>query len=310
MTSQKHTHHHQHLPVLLEEVLDILQPCKGESFIDFTAGYGGHAREVIQRTRAVQKAVLVDRDQTALDSLSDLQKKGAHLLHKDFAAVAAEIVRVGDTFDMILMDLGVSSPHLDNPERGFSFRFEAPLDMRMDQRQPQMAQHLVNELPEQSLAAILSEYGEEPLARRIARTITAHRPVETTEQLVEIVKKVYRRAGRGHSRTHPATRTFQALRMAVNQEIEQLHEVLPLLPELLSDDGRVAIISFHSLEDRLVKRFFAEEAGAGYEARIQLLTKKPIVASANESVNNPRSRSAKLRAGAKINKQNTTKKGV
>ncbi len=310
MTSQTQKHHpdHSHIPVFLDEVLEVLQPSKGESYIDFTAGYGGHARAVIQKTKAPQEATLVDRDQMALDSLGDLQKQGATLLHQDFATAASELHQAKEQYDMILMDLGVSSPHLDIADRGFSFRLEGPLDMRMDQRQEETAAAMVNTLPEQALASIIREYGEEPKAQRIARAIVNHRPIETTSQLAEIVKKTYRRSGIGYSKSHPATRTFQALRIALNRELEQLQQVLPLLPDLLKDDGRVAIISFHSLEDRLVKRFFQEEQRAGYEARLSLITKKPITGVMN-AVHNPRARSAKLRSGVKL-KTNNSRKGA
>ena len=287
-------------------MVDILKPFKGESYLDLTAGYGGHARAVIEKTHSPEKAVLVDRDQMALDALSDLQKQGAELLHQDFATAVSDLHQNNQRFDMILMDLGVSSPHLDIAERGFSFRLEGPLDMRMDRREERTAKDLVNTMPEQALVSILREYGEEPKARRIARAIVNHRPIDTTVQLADVVKKTYRRSGQGYSKVHPATRTFQALRIALNRELEQLSSTLPLLPEILEEGGRVAVISFHSLEDRLTKRFFAEQAQAGYEATMQVLTKKPI-SGASKEVHLQRSRSAKLRAGVKLKTKNQKK---
>lgn len=296
LVKEAHHHNNSHIPVLLEAVLTQLAPKQGESYLDLTAGYGGHASKVLERTGDPNKVTLVDRDEHAINALQELKNVGARVIHNDFAQAAADLALAGERFDMILIDLGVSSPHLDNAERGFSFQTDAPLDMRMDNRQVLTAQTLVNTSTEAELIRILKEYGEEPKAKRIAQAIIAARPLQTTLQLAGIVLGIYGRRGK----THPATRTFQALRIAVNQELEQVQRTLPLLPKLLNPGGRVAVISFHSLEDRLVKRYFAEQAESGYEAELRVLTKKPI-SGATEDVLNQRSRSAKLRVAIKIN---------
>ncbi len=198
-----------------------------------------------------------------------------------------------------MADLGVSSPHLNEGNRGFSIRQSAPLDMRMDQSQVLTAQYIVNHYKEVDLAKLLADYGEEPKARQIAKAIVAARPVDTTDKLAEIAAKAWP----GHSRVHPATRTFQALRIAVNDELNQLALALSVWQDLLAPGGRLVVISFHSLEDRLVKRAFAESSGDHYDAELLLLTKSPITATPNELVLNPRARSAKLRAVAKIKNQ-------
>lgn len=296
MVKEAHHHNNSHIPVLLEAVIEYLAPKLGESYLDLTAGYGGHVFQILSNTGDENKLTLVDRDEHAIKSLKAQFKGGARIIHNDFASAASTLVQAGETFDMILIDLGVSSPHLDNAERGFSFQAEAPLDMRMDNRQTLTAKKIVNEYSEEDLVQILKEYGEEPKAKRIAAAIIAARPLNTTLELAEIVTKIYGRRGK----VHPATRTFQALRIAVNDELSQLKTTMSLLPALLTQGGRVAIISFHSLEDRLVKHFFAAEAEAGYEARLKVLTKKPIL-GADHDVLNRRARSAKLRAAIKIN---------
>jgi 16S rRNA (cytosine1402-N4)-methyltransferase len=287
----------QHVPVLLKAVLDTLKPQKGETYLDLTAGFGGHARAVIAKVGDAKLATLVDRDGTAIASLQPLQEAGARVLKSDFGTAAQRLHEAGERFDMILLDLGVSSPQLDIAERGFSFSAEGPLDMRMDQAGKFTASTIVNHATRDELMDMLRAYGEEPLAARIAQAIVRARPLNTTAELANVVAHVYR--GR-RGKTHPATRTFQALRIAVNDELNQLSATLPLIPELLRPGGRVAAISFHSLEDRLVKQFFNEQATSGYEATLNLLTKHPIE-GAHEDVSNPRARSAKLRAAVKIN---------
>lgn len=288
-----------HQPVLLEQTVTLLAPKKGESYLDLTAGYGGHARAIIERTAAPSLVTLVDRDEQAIDSLRPLAQAGARVVRSDFASAAQQFVKTGGQFAMILLDLGVSSPQLDNVQRGFSFQHSGPLDMRMDNRQQRTAADIVNTISENELSQLLRDYGEEPHARRIAHAIVLGRPYATTGQLADAVATTFR--GR-RERIHPATRTFQALRIALNDELWQLAQTLALLPRLLQPGGRVAIISFHSLEDRLVKRFFKEQAAAGFEAELQLLTKKPI-SGATYDVHNPRARSAMLRAAVKINTQ-------
>lgn len=280
------------MPVLLPNVLDVLAPKPGESYLDLTAGYGGHARAVIEHTKQPERVTLVDRDLQALKSLGDLAKQGANLVHSDFVAAAKQLVEQQKQFDMILLDLGISSPHVDNPERGFSFNQDGPLDMRMDQSQELTAATVVNSYDEDRLASLLREYGEEPQARAIAKAIVGARPLETTSQLAEVVASVTRRQKR---KIHPATRTFQAIRMAVNQELQQLEAILPLTEQLLAPHGRLAVISFHSLEDRIVKNFLVDRAKSGYESTMELITRRPILGT-TESVSHPRSRSAVLRA--------------
>lgn len=281
-----------------QSVLQILDPKPGQRYLDVTAGYGGHASSVLERTLLPEEAVLVDRDQMAIDQLNDVfQGSGVQIIHKDFLSAARELLHQERTFDVMLMDLGVSSPHLNTASRGFSFRYEAPLDMRMDQRTELTAETAVNSFSQEELERILREYGEEPKARLIAEKLVLNRPITTTTELAEIVAQAWP----GHSRTHPATRTFQALRIAVNDELRLLKETLPILLELLAPDGRLAVISFHSLEDRIVKQCFNEVSGDRYDAEFRNLTKRPILPSTDEIVSNPRSRSAKLRAVAKIN---------
>lgn len=286
-----------HTPVLLEQVVSLLNPKIGETYLDLTAGYGGHASAIVSRIGNAGLTVLVDRDDNAIRELAPLGDKGARIVHQDFASAAHDFVEHGEQFDMVLVDLGVSSPQLDRAERGFSFMNDGPLDMRMDQSQAQSAQTLVNEAPEDELYEIIRKYGEEypALARRIAKSIVSHRPMSTTSALAAAISKAY---GPGYRKKHPATRTFQAIRIALNDELGQVERLLPLLPRLLKPGGRVAIISFHSLEDRLVKQYFADQAQSGYEAELALLTKKPILGKLSD-VHNPRARSAALRAAVK-----------
>jgi len=288
-----------HEPVLLEQTVALLAPKLGETYLDLTAGYAGHAREVIRKIGTPHNAMLVDRDDFAIAQLQELHEAGARVLKCDFAQAAKQLVQAGEQFDMILVDLGVSSPQLDNAGRGFSIQRSGPLDMRMDQTQPRTAADLVNTASVEQLSRIIRDYGEEPRAHAIARAITQARPLSTTDDLANVVLKTHH--GRWQ-RVHPATRTFQAIRIALNQELTQLEDTLPLLPQLLNVGGRVVIISFHSLEDRLVKRFLKEQAEAGFEAELRLLTKHAIL-GATEDENNPRARSAKLRAAVKIKKE-------
>jgi len=295
--SKEHPPQHHHVPVLLEKTLEYLAPKKGDSFLDLTAGYGGHASQILERTQNFSEAILVDRDSTAIESLGKLAERGAELIQKDFAAAAKMLVEKSKTFDLILVDLGVSSPQLDYGHRGFSFTRDGPLDMRMDQRCTKTASDIVNNYTEAELARMIMLYGEEPraYAQRIAGSIVRNRPFTTTKELADMIITAHR--GRWQ-KTHPATRTFQALRIVTNDELVQIQETLPLLPSLLNKGGRVAIISFHSLEDRLVKHFLREQSESGYEAELELLAKKPI-AGATEDVHNPRSRSSKLRVAVK-----------
>lgn len=286
----------QHLPVLLDAVLKYLDPQRGDSYLDLTAGYGGHAAKVLERTKSYRTSLLVDRDDNAVNELkARFAALKASIRWQDFLSASRELADEGRQFDLILADLGVSSPHLNVSSRGFSIQGNGPLDMRMDRRQELTAAAIVNEYSVDQLTEILKKYGEEPKARLIARLITEARPIGSTGELAEVVK----RAWPGYSRVHPATRTFQALRIAVNDELRMLESALPIWIELLKPGGRLAVISFHSLEDRLVKQAFKEAGGNRYDAQIRILTKDPITAESNELVYNPRARSAKLRAAVK-----------
>ncbi len=286
-----------HAPVLLREVLEYLDPKPGETYLDLTAGYGGHAQAIRAHTNG-WPVTLVDRDQMAVAYLQQhFAGHNSEIRWQDFLSASRELIEERQQFDMILADLGVSSPHLNIASRGFAFQQEGPLDMRMDQRQELTAETIVNTFSETALTQILRDYGEEPRAKRIARAIIEERPFHSTVELAELVAKQWP----GRSRVHPATRTFQALRIAVNDELGLLRAALPLWIELLKPGGRIAVISFHSLEDRLVKQTFANRAGNRYDAELQLLTKRPISGSQDEIVFNPRARSAKLRAAVKIN---------
>lgn len=288
----------KHYPVLLAEVLQYLDPKEGDSYLDLTAGYGGHAAEVLDRTLPKpHKTTLVDRDQNAVAFLDQqFAGRGVQIIHKDFLNASRELQKQGKQFDIILADLGVSSPHLDNASRGFSIKTDGPLDMRMDETQTKTAADIVNNYDETELVRILRTYGEEPRAKKIAQLIVEHRPIATTHELAKIVAQAWP----GYSKVHPATRTFQAIRIAVNDELDLLEQSMPIWVDLLAPGGRIAIISFHSLEDRLVKRFLASQSGNRYDAVLQLLTKQPVTGGADEIVFNPRARSAKLRAAVKI----------
>jgi 16S rRNA (cytosine1402-N4)-methyltransferase len=295
-TKSMHQNNQIHIPVLLGSVLDYLAPRPGETYLDLTAGYGGHAREILEKTQA--SAVLVDRDSEAIQYLqSQFKAENVSVIHKDFLSASQALRQKGQQFDLILADLGLSSPHLNTPDRGFAIQHEAPLDMRQDQSQTLDAYQVVNTYKESELAEILRMYGEEPRAHKIAREIVRNRPIKTTTQLAKIVARAW---PAGTSRVHPATRTFQAIRIAVNDELGQLEQALPLWIELLKPGGRICVISFHSLEDRLVKQAFQEAGGEDYDALLSILTKHPVEADSNEIAFNPRARSAKLRAAAKI----------
>lgn len=290
-----HENQNEHVPVLLEAVLQYLDPKSGDSYLDLTAGYGGHAGAVLERTNAPQRATLVDRDSNAIAALQPFAKTGATVRHSDFLTASQELAAAGERFDIILADLGLSSPHLNTPSRGFAFGSSGPLDMRMDQRQSLTAATIVNTYPVAELERIIHQYGEEPRARTIAQAIAQARPLDSTQALADVIRSVMPRG----SKIHPATKAFQALRIAVNDELELLKASLPLWMNLLAPGGRLGVISFHSLEDRLVKQAIAERAGERYDADLRLLTKRPITADRNELVFNPRARSAKLRAAVK-----------
>ena len=289
-----------HSPVLLSEVLASLSPKPGESYLDLTAGYGGHAAEILDVTQNYKDSVLVDRDEFAVEYLKQkFEGQPVTIIHDDFYSSMLQLLESGKTFDIILADFGVSSPQLDIGKRGFSFTKEAPLDMRMDQRQKLTAGYIVNHWSERDLGDIFIKYGEIPSgsARMYARVIVHHRPIQTTVELAELIRTRIH----GYSKTHPATRVFQAIRIAVNDELGLIEKSLPLLPDLLNKNGRLGLITFHSLEDRLVKDFFRNETDHGEESRLEVETKKPITADPQELFINPRARSAKLRVAIKRN---------
>jgi 16S rRNA (cytosine1402-N4)-methyltransferase len=297
MHQNKNQNNNLHTPVLLDEVLQYLAPKKGDTYLDLTAGYGGHASKVLEKTGNAAGIVLVDRDKNAV---SMLQQKFADqpvvIKHQDFLTASKELLGDNKQFDLILADLGVSSPHLNEATRGFAINANGPLDMRMDQSQELTADTIVNTYSADELADILMRYGEEPKARMVAKLIVRWRPLHSTSELADVVA----RAWQGKSRVHPATRTFQALRIAVNDELRLLEESLPLWIDLLAPGGRLAVISFHSLEDRLVKQAFTSVSGDRYDAVLRELTKRPVTPVIPELVSNPRARSAKLRAAVKI----------
>ena len=285
-----------HIPVLLSEVLAILDPHPGESYLDLTAGYGGHASKILDVTRQFKDSCLIDRDQFAVEYLKSEFPSEINIMHNDFYSAVLQLIECGKTFDIILADFGVSSPQLDMDSRGFSYHHDGPLDMRMDRRQELTAEKIVNHSSERELADIFIRYGEEKpgRAKLLAREIVHHRPIKTTKELVDIIISKSK-----YSKTHPAARIFQALRIAVNGELDEIAQTLPLLPKVLNKGGRLGIITFHSLEDRLVKDYFKEAASYGEESQLRLINKKPIVAEKSELGINPRARSAKFRAARK-----------
>jgi 16S rRNA (cytosine1402-N4)-methyltransferase len=289
-----------HRPVMLEEVLVWLQPRAGGIYLDGTIGAGGHSRAILEASGPDGRIIGLDRDAAALAAAREaLSAFGDRALigQADYRD-AAEIVRDATAHGLsgALLDLGVSSMQLDQAARGFSFMAEGPLDMRMDQREPHTAGDLVNRLPEKELARILFEYGEERYSRRIARAIIRRRetaPILTTLALVDVLRGTVPPPYL-HGRLHFATRTFQALRIAVNHELDGLDSSLRLVAGLLRPRGRLVVLSFHSLEDRIVKHTFRALAG-GADAGFTVLTKRPLTPSEQECAENPRARSAKLR---------------
>jgi len=301
-----------HVPVLYKEIIHALQPKSPGLYVDGTLGAGGHARGILEACAPGGRLLGLDVDPQALalarKTLAPYGQR-AHLAQASYDALSDVLAAIGwDGVHGILLDLGVSSMQLDTAERGFSFVHEAPLDMRFDPASAVSAADLVNFRPEEELAELLFRYGEEPRAKRIAREIVRGRPLTTTTQLAEIVKKAYPE----HSRVHPATRTFQALRIAVNDELSRLERALPGALRALSPGGRLAVISFHSLEDRIVKDFLRHESrdylNPPYEpiyeverkAALKEITRKPVRPAEQEIKNNPRARSARLRVAEKL----------
>jgi 16S rRNA (cytosine1402-N4)-methyltransferase len=293
----------QHVPVLLEESLNFLNVRAGGVVVDATLGFGGHSLAIAKRLGAKGRLICFDRDEQAMElaraRLAVLAEElGAEMPTVEFVArpfsEIAEVVLPG-TLDGLLADFGVSSMQLDEAHRGFSFRSDGPLDMRMDTRRGLTAEQVVNQADEEDLANLIYEFGEERRSRRIARAIVRARPITTTAELARVVSAVAPPI-KGE-KIHPATRTFQALRIRVNDELGEIQSLLKSAGSLLKPGGRVVLISFHSLEDRLVKDSFRESARLG---ELEILTKKPAVAKEQEALRNPRSRSAKLRAAEKV----------
>ena len=306
-----------HRPALLKETVDLLAPKPGQVFVDCTLGGAGHTKAILSRIIPGGCIIGVDRDQDAIEQAQkELEefKDNVKLVRGDFANLA-EILRSLsiESVNGILFDLGVSSHQLDVPERGFSFQAQAPLDMRMDKTQPTTAADLVNRLPEKELADMIYIHSDERFSKRIARAIVNHReksPIKTTTELAEIVASAI--PGGRREKIHPATRTFQALRIAVNNEMEALDSALMAAADALVEGGRMCVISYHSLEDRRVKQFFTLASGqchcpsdmpvcvCGRKQLLKVITRKPVVPTEDEIYSNPRARSAKLRCAEKI----------
>lgn len=290
--------------MLAKEIVDFMPRGAGALYVDCTVGYGGFSSALLMAAASDARLIAIDQDRDALAASRErLGSFGARVtfVEGNFASLAQHLASCGiDRVDGIAMDLGVSSPQLDRAERGFSFTQDGPLDMRMAPV-GRTAADVVNTLPERELADVIYQYGEERLSRRIARAIVRAReesPLRATGQLVDVIRGAVPAAYR-HGRIHCATRTFQALRIAVNRELDVLGETLPQAVRALAPGGRLAVISFHSLEDRIVKHTFREWA-AGEGATVRMLTKKPIEPSEEECAANPRARSAKLRVVEKV----------
>jgi len=302
-----------HRPVLYQEIIHSLSPQRGGHYVDATLGAGGHTWGILEASAPDGLLLGMDVDPQALElARNKLSVFGSRaiLVRASYTSLAEQLAALKwPSVDGIVLDLGVSSMQLDTPQRGFSFQVDAPLDMRFDPDNPVQAADLVNTLPEGDIADLLFRYGEEHQSRRVARAIVQARPLETTGQLARVVAGV---TGSGKKGMHPATRTFQALRIAVNRELEALEEFLPQAVTSLASAGRVAVISFHSLEDRIVKQYFKKESQdcicppkqpmctCGHKAVVRILTRRPIRPGATEVNANPRARSARLRVAEKI----------
>ena len=312
-----------HVPVLAGELLEALDPAPGQLAVDCTFGAGGHARLVAERLGPAGELVCIDRDPQAEEHFGELAGDVActtRFIAGNYADVLPELHDEGLEADLLYMDLGISSMQVDAWERGFSYSYDAPLDMRMDSQQALDARALVNEWPEARLAATIREYGEERYARRIAREIVRSREratIDTTTELVDAIKRAVPTPAQ-FAGGHPARRTFQAIRIAVNDELGSLERALPAAWQLLRPGGRMAVISFHSLEDRPVKRFFAGLARGcvcppelpvcvcGHEPEAELVTRGAVRPSEGEVADNPRSQSGRLRAAIKLNEGSGT----
>ena len=289
-----------HIPVLIKEVLDSLDPMPNQNFIDATVGDGGHASTILEKTAPNGKLIAVDRDQTSIISAKiNLEHFGDRVLFINDSFSNLKKITLENKIGLIngiLFDFGMSSSQLENSERGFSFAKDEILDMRFDLKNPVTAEHIVNTYTEAELTEIFKKWGEEPRALKIAAAIIEARKknrIKTTRELVQIIEKVTQR----YNRLHPATLIFQALRIEVNNEIGEIEQMLDAIPEILNRNGKAAFISFHSLEDRLIKNWSRNFSKQG---KIKVINGKPITVSLEELKINPRSRSAKLRVIEKI----------
>ena len=296
-----------HVPVLLQQAIEFLAVQRGGTFIDLTVGLAGHSWEIARRLGAAGRLIGFDKDPAALERarerlMSPPPELAAdwpkvELVHASFADVAQHVAKA--SADGLLADLGVSSMQLEDAARGFSFQADTALDMRMNTQSGQTAEQVVNRFDERELADAIYEFGEERRSRRIARAIVRARPIRSTAHLAEVISAAARPMNRAERRIHPATKTFQALRILVNRELDDLRTLLSkeAAPKVLKEGGRLVIISFHSLEDRIVKDAMREGA---HDGTYRVLSKKPVTAEAEEVDRNPRSRSAKMRAAERI----------
>lgn len=318
---------HTHIPVLYHEVLTALDPQPNGHYLDGTLGMAGHAWGILSASSPSGTLLAIDQDPTAIELAKERLLTFAgrwHIVHSNFVMMKTivterqkqNLLQAEAGYDGILLDLGFSSLQMDNNKRGFSFRANTPLDMRLDPTGPLTAADLINTLSEQELADLIYKYGEEHKSRHIARQIIRHRPFDSAKALGDLIAKVVASKGRRgtRSRIHPATKTFQALRIAVNRELEVLEQVLPDAVSLLKPGGKLAIITFHSLEDRIVKHYFRQETTnclcppqilfcrCDHKATLSRrhTTRKPILPTVNEIKNNPRARSAKLRVAVRL----------
>ncbi len=291
-----------HKPVLLNEAIDLLNINQNNVYVDCTLGLGGHSLEILNRLNGTGKLIGIEQDEAILSITREKLKKfeNCYLFHANFLELPQilQTLKIDKISGGVLLDLGVNSIHFDTPERGFGFKSTGPLDMRMDKRQTLTAHKIINTYKEHELADIIYKFGEDRNSRKIAKAIIHNRakqPINTTEELANIIFNCYRYiTNRSYFKTHPATKTFQALRIEVNKELENIEKIFRFIPELLLPHSRLTVISFHSLEDRITKNFLKNNR------EFKILTKKPIIPSSNEIKSNPRSRSAKLRAAEKI----------
>jgi len=282
---------------MVDKVIDLLNVQPSKTFVDCTLGEGGHSFEILKTCKDKCRVIGIDADSEIMKIAKERLKEFSNFVAVNcrFSSLDSALKQLNiEKVDGFLFDLGISSYHLDNPHRGFSFRFDTPLDMRMNRNEELTAEYVVNYYSKRDLERVLRDYGEEPFAKRIANSIIKNRPIKTTKELVAAISKVYPRKYK-NSRIHFATRVFMAIRIEVNRELQELRTALTKSLDFLNVGGRIVVITFHSLEDRIVKRFFKENEGKG----LKILTKKPLYPTEEELIENPRARSAKLRAAEK-----------